>query len=144
MPIYMNYDGIKGSVTSGKYKGWIELQSMQFGGHGNANSATANGERRADMPNISEIVVTKQQDNSTTDLFYQAVQSAGKKVIIDLVKDPGQALYLRIEIEGTMISNYTSSGSGGDSKAVPMESLSLNFIKINFNYTASAPMPKTK
>ena len=115
MPIYMNYEGINGSVTSGKYKGWIEVQSAQIGVHRNASSATANGEREAHVPSISEIIVTKQQDYSSLDLFKQSLLGEGKHVIIDFVKNPGQALYLRIELENTMISSYSASGHGGKS-----------------------------
>ena len=31
MAIYMDFDGIKGDVTTADYKGWIELNSFQFG-----------------------------------------------------------------------------------------------------------------
>ncbi len=30
MPIYMKYEGIEGSLT-GKYKGWIKVESCQIG-----------------------------------------------------------------------------------------------------------------
>lgn len=31
MPIYMQFDGISGSVTAQDYKNWIELNSVSFG-----------------------------------------------------------------------------------------------------------------
>ena len=144
MPIYMNYEGIKGSVTSGKYKDWIELQTAHFSEYGHSYNTTTNRVRKADRLDVSEIVVTKQQDNSSPYLLQQAYDGAAKKVIIDFVEDPGQALYLRVELESTRIARYNNLGNGGDANAVLRETFSLSFTKINYNYTASAPMPKTK
>ena len=69
MPIYMKFEGIEGPVT-GKYKGWIELQSCQIGiGRSGGGSA----------PSASEIVVTKFLDSASTHLMREAVSGTGKK-----------------------------------------------------------------
>ena len=63
MPIYMKYEGIDGPLT-GKYKGWIELESAQLGTHRSSTSPTGRGEDRdASVPSVSEIVVTKLTDS---------------------------------------------------------------------------------
>src|SRR5262245_34522175 len=96
MPIYMKYEGIFGPVTTEPYKGWIELTSTQLSFKKSAAT--------------SEIVVTKVTDSSSTQLFNEALRGEGKKVSIDFVSNDGVA-YLRLELEKTVIVNYSSSSS---------------------------------
>ena len=119
MPIYMKYEGVPGTA-GGNRKDWIELESCQFGGSGFGRGTS-----------VSEIVVSKFQDNSSTHLFREALNGEGKKVTIDFTKTDG-TVYMTIELEGTLISNYSISGHGGDSKEKPMETLTLNYIKITY------------
>lgn len=124
MPIYMKYEGIAGSAT-GTRKDWIELESCQLG-----------GVRSGGAQSVSEIVVTKFQDSSSTHLFREALSGSGKKVTIEFAKTDG-TVYMTVELEGTLISSFNVSGHGGDSHSKPMESLSLNFTKITFTVTAA-------
>ena len=77
---------------------------------------------------MSEITVTKVTDIASTKLLNEAYQGEGVKVTIDFCKtDKGQLeVYLTYTLEDTLISGYSIS-SGGDR---PMESLSLNFTKV--------------
>src|SRR5947209_8668483 len=85
MPIYMKYGNIQGT-GKGNHKGWIELQSAQLGTHRNVKDPTGSGSNReASVPAVSEVVVTKLQDISSTDLFRQALNGQGVKVVIDFV-----------------------------------------------------------
>ncbi len=127
MPIYMKYEGIEGSAT-GKHNGWIELESAQLG----ANT----GGGGVGKMHLSEIVITKYQDSASSHLFREVLSGAGKKVTIDFVKADG-IVYMKVELEGTLISNYNISGHGGDSHDRPMETLSLNFTKITYTVTAA-------
>jgi type VI secretion system secreted protein Hcp len=132
MPIYMNYDGIDGSVTAAGHEKWIELHSCQMGVGRHVTNPTGRGENReASAPAVSEIVVTKTTDAASTGLFRESLWGEGKMVKIDFCttdKDKFEP-YLQLELENTMVSSYSVS-SGGDR---PMESLSLNFTKITFN-----------
>ena len=132
MPIYMDYDGVKGSVTAAGHEKWIELHSCQLGTNRHITSPTGRGENReASAPSVSEIVVTKSTDEASTGLFRESLWGEGKKVKIDFCKTDKDKFepYLQLELENTMVSSYSVS-SGGDR---PMESLSLNFTKITYN-----------
>ena len=134
MPIYMKVPGVEGTGT-GKYKGWIELQSAQLGVNRRMVSPTGQGaNKEASVPPVSEIVVTKSVDVASPDLFRLALSGEGKKVIIDFVKDddPSQ-MYLSLELENTLISNYSTGGHAGDNYSRPMEFLSLNFTKVTYS-----------
>jgi type VI secretion system secreted protein Hcp len=136
MPIYMNYDSlsIKGGVTEGSHKHWIELNSFQWGVGRGISAPTGNVEdRESSAPSVSEVTVTKDQDVSTIKLIDESLQGEGKTVLIEFLKtDKGQlATYLSFKLENTMISGFSMS-SGGDR---PSESLSLNFTKVEVKAT---------
>jgi type VI secretion system secreted protein Hcp len=136
MPIYMKYDGIDGSVTATGHEKWIELQSAQMGVHRQVTSAQGRGENReASVPSVSEIVVTKDLDAASTNLFRAALYGEGKKVKIDFCKTDKDKFepFLQLELENTLVSSFSQSGSGGDTHSRPMESLTLNFTKIQYN-----------
>jgi len=141
MPIYMKIEGVTGSGT-GKYQGWIELTSAQLNPNKVHTSGTARGVNREESaPSVSEIVVTKSTDIASTALYRDSLGGQGMKVVINFVKDDNKAQvpYLAVELENTMISNYSVSGHGGTSSERPMESLSLNFTKITYSTTPVAP-----
>ncbi|MFL5331572.1 MAG: Hcp family type VI secretion system effector [Gemmataceae bacterium] len=134
----MQFEGVKGEVTAPGYIGWIELYSAQMGTNRRVTNPTGRGtNRESNVPSVSEIVVTKPQDNASTGLFQASLRGEGKKVKIVFTKKEGkvETSYMEIELEGTMVSNYNVSGHGGDDQRKPMESLSLNFTQIKFKTT---------
>jgi len=137
-PIYMNYDNlnIKGDVTETGHENWIELNSFQFGVGRTISSPTGgSANREASAPSVSEIVVTKVMDRSSTSLLQEALAGQGKPVIIDFVKTGAKGapmIYAEYKLENVLISGYSTS-SGGDN---PTESISLSFTKITFTFNA--------
>ena len=139
MPIYMKIEGIKGNVTAAGHEGWIELMSAQLGVQRRVNTTGQGANREASTPSVSEIVVTKDIDSASTDLFRMSLWGEGKKVTIDFVSSGQTVPYLSIELENTLISNYSVSGHGGSGHETPMESLSLNFTKISYTTKVTTP-----
>jgi type VI secretion system secreted protein Hcp len=133
----MKFDGIDGDVTAKGYEKYIELDSAQVGVNRSITNASGRGvNREASAPSISEIVVTKKEDNASAKLFKESLQGEGKKVEIHFcTNDAGQVqTFQKLELENTLVSNYSMSGHGqGDGR--PMESLALNFTKIMFTHT---------
>ncbi|MGB3539155.1 MAG: type VI secretion system tube protein Hcp [Mesorhizobium sp.] len=134
MAIYVKYEGIDGEATHEDHKKWIDVSSLQFGvGRGIASPSGATANREASQPSVSEVVVTKQLDGSSSKLFTESVTgAAGKKVEIHLVStgSPGNT-YVEYVLSDALISGYSVS-SGGDR---PSESVSINFTKIEFKQT---------
>jgi len=82
-------------------------------------------------------VVTKVTDNVSSPLLFQeGAIGEGVVAVIDFVRNDG-SVYLRVTKSNTMIGGY-SVLSGGDK---PMESLSLNFQKIDFKIDPGTPPP---
>lgn len=136
MPIFMNYDGIPGDVTTAGHEQWIEITSWQFGVSRAMTSASASAaDREGSTPSVSEIVITKATDGSSANLFRASCGlgpgGEGKTVKIDFCKtDVSQPEpYLQFELDNCLVSAWTAS-SGGDR---PTESATLNFTKIQMN-----------
>jgi type VI secretion system secreted protein Hcp len=139
MPIYMNYDGIQGGVTTQGHEKWIEVSSFQFG-VGRAIGTAARGAiaRENSEPSFSEITITKPMDVASVDLFQQgAFGKLDKKVNLDFTTTAqGQTTtFLKIKLKGVGISHFSHSSAGDN----PTESLSLNFTKITYTYIGMDP-----
>jgi type VI secretion system secreted protein Hcp len=136
MPIYMGIftkPGVldkrfRGEVTAHGYEGWIELQSAQLG--------TARGGGTGKQF-IQEIVITKRQDSTSNALYREALNGEGKLVVIVFVK--GDDVTLKFVLQNTLISSYSVSGGGASGSPTPMESISLNFVKITFDTSPNSP-----
>jgi type VI protein secretion system component Hcp len=134
MPIYMDYPGIKGSAT-GKYAGWIELDSCSIGVARGVSSAEAGLSSRDDA-HPPELIITKHQDSTSTQLFNESVRGSGATVTIDFNKAGDDLPYLSIEMTETMISSIYVSGYNGTGKSTPLETLTLNYYSIKYSNRA--------
>jgi len=139
MAIYMKFGKVDGAVTTDGFGKWIELNSFNWAVRRSVGSGAGGKARESSAPNISEIVVTKYLDSSSTKLYQDAVAGTfDTKVEIRLTtttKDKVET-YLAYEFENCGVSSY-SINSGGDK---PTESLSLNFLRVT--YTPS-PLDKS-
>jgi hypothetical protein len=70
MPIYIQYGSISGDVASTGQKGWIEINSFQWGvGRGFTSPVGgSSANRESSSPSVSEIVVTKPSVYSLTNV----------------------------------------------------------------------------
>ena len=135
MAIYMKYGDIDGAVTTSGHEKWIELNSFQMGvGRAIGTAARGSATREAQEPSISEVVVTKRLDKSSTKLFMDACAgdlSATVKFKFTTTTKDKVDTFLAFELTNCGLSGFSLS-SGGDA---PTESLSLNFTKLMFTYT---------
>ena len=130
-PIYMNWNSqqIPGDVTALGFAGDIELASTQWGVGKGVSSANGTSGNVA----ISDLVITKIVDKSSPKLLDQALNGApAPEVDIFFVAPNATQPYLEIVLNNVLISGYSMS-SGGDR---PTESLTLNFTKVQFLYSA--------
>ena len=140
MAIFMEYDGggIKGDATAESHTDWITLQSCQFGvGRGIATPTGSAENREASTASVSEVTVTKSMDAASGPLWQELVKNtSGKDVTIDFTSTSagGDNTYMYMKLTNTLVSGMSFS-SGGDR---PMESLSMNFTKIETKYMVQA------
>ena len=105
MPIYMQYSGISGVAHNiASHQDWIEVDSFQWGvGRGISSPTGGSSDREGSSPSVSEIVVTKQTDVASANLFQACLQ--GTELQIPII--------------------FTNPGSGG-----PQHRLTLNHAVI--------------
>ena len=132
----LELDGIPGESIDAQRPGAIEIQSFSFGA---SNSGTiVGGGGGAGKVSFSDITFSKNLDKSSPILYLHCAQ--GKHI-------PKATLYVRksgsdkpveyyvITLSDVLVTSVQTSGGGG----LPMESLSLNFAKIEFSYAAQKP-----
>src|SRR5258708_13896266 len=125
----MDFDGAKGDVTTADYKGWIELNSFQFGVSRGVSSGAGGATRESSSPSISEIVVSKYLDASSPKLYQDSLAGAfDTKVQIKMSSTTKNKVetFLTYELTDCGVSSYSQSSVGD----TPLESLSLYFVKI--------------
>jgi type VI secretion system secreted protein Hcp len=126
---YLKFADVDGDVTTQGYEKWIELNSFQYGVSRNVSSGAGGSTRESSAPNISEIVVTKNFDKSSAKLYQDSVAGTfDTKVVIKMTTTTKNKTetFLTFELTDCGVSSYSLS-SGGE---LPMEILSLNFLKI--------------
>lgn len=134
MPIYLQIDGIQGDATHEQHKNWLDIEALHWDVTRNINtSAGSAANREASEPSISEVVLTKVSDSSSTKLFQEAVSGRnGKRAVVHLVTtgNPGET-YIEYSLTNALISSY-SVDTNGDR---PVETIKLNFTKMEVKYT---------
>lgn len=134
MAIFLKYGALTGEATAEGYKGWIEVQSIQWGvGRGISAGMGGASKREASAPSVSEVTITKSFDAASPLLLKEALGGKASEVKFDLTQTGNKSAHLAYQkyiLTNCLVSGYSIS-SGGDR---PMESLSLNFTKIDSEY----------
>lgn len=131
---FLKIDGIEGESQDAAHKGEIQLNSwnwgasnsgtMQFGGGGGGGKAS-----------MSNFEFTMRVNKATPKLMQKLASGEHIKNAVLTCRKAGKTPqdYLKITFEDIIVANYSTGGSAG-ADAIPDESISLNFAKINFEY----------
>ena len=134
MAIYLKYGPINGSTTAQSHEQWITCNSIQWGGSRNIGTPTGSAKNReASMVTVMEVIVTKDQDNSSPELLKRSyVGTDGEDVTVHLTTTSNQGVntIMELKLTNTLVSGFSCS-SGGDR---PSESVSMNFTKIESTF----------
>jgi type VI secretion system secreted protein Hcp len=139
MSIYMKVPGVDGSVTTKGYEKWIELTSLGFGVSRQVAMDVGNvSNRAAGLPQFSEVSVSKEMDESSYGLMNDAVLGKeGKLFEIACVEVGDTAVEtVKYDLDNSIISSYSPSGSGGQGGGRPYESMSISFSKITASFSS--------
>ncbi|HEX8793547.1 MAG TPA: type VI secretion system tube protein Hcp [Polyangiaceae bacterium] len=141
---FLRVDGPQGTVqgesTDSNHKGWIELYSFSFGAT-QANNGGASG-TSAGRVAPREIVITKHVDKSSPALHLASASGTHfKNAVIEMTKpssDGRAAVYYRVTMTDVIISSDRETAPTTPS-GVPNESVTLNFTKVNVEYSQQKP-----
>jgi type VI secretion system secreted protein Hcp len=133
---FLKIDGVEGESTAKGHEGEIEVLSWSWGVSNSGSSATGSG-AGAGKANFQDISITKVLDKSSPQLFLGTASgkqyaTATLKAVADTNKDGKQDYYV-IKLTNVLVSSFQQGGASGGDR--PIESLSLNFAKIEIEYT---------
>ena len=134
---YLYLEGIDGESTTVGHEKWIDVLSFSLGASNPASFPTGGG--GAGKVSFSDLSMVKEVDVSSVSLLkYVATGKHIAKATLDIVSSAskGSQPYLRYDLVNALVTSYNiSGGSGGN----PIESFSLNFEKIAFEYFTMNP-----
>ena len=133
--IILDIPDIKGQSTLKGFEDKIEILSFS---HGVAMQITASPsvtERTSGRPNHQDLTISKYVDLSTCPMLAACNAGTNLKTVTVTVgrNDAGTILpYLVITLDNTIVSSSSVSSGGGDR---PMETVTLNYTKIKWDFT---------
>ncbi len=134
--IMMKIEGVPGTSQVTGYAEQIELMSYSHGVSQQVTGDVSNTERTSGRPIHQDFHVTKYLDKASPLLNQKCCEATNLKTVTITIgrNDAGAVIPLIIyTMEGVIISSVSVGGGGGDK---PVESLSLNYASIKWDYTA--------
>lgn len=131
---FLKIPGIDGESQDAKHKGEIELTSWSFGASQTGSFAHGSG-GGAGKVNMQDFHFTMPISKASVKLFLACANGEHIANAVLTARKAGkeQQEYLKITFKECLVSSYQTGGSGG-SMGLPIDSISLNFSEIAFEY----------
>lgn len=132
---FLKIEGIDGEATDSKHKNEIDVESWSWG-ETNSGSHSFGGGGGAGKVSMNDISFTMRVNKSSPKLLLACASGEHIKSAILTCRKAGkeQQEYLKIKFHDLLVSSYQTGGSRGD--VVPVDSVSINFSKIEYAYAA--------
>jgi type VI secretion system secreted protein Hcp len=137
--MFLKIDGIKGESTADKHKDEIDIMSFSWGVSQSGSFAAGSG-AGAGKVQFQDISFTTRVSKASPLLFLGCATGEHIKEATLTARKAGekQQDFLVIKLNDILVSSYQTSGSSG-SDALPTDSFSLNFAKIEYSYIPQKP-----
>jgi type VI secretion system secreted protein Hcp len=131
---FLKIDGVEGESQDQKHKNEIELRSWSWGAN-NAGSSSYGGGAGAGKVSMQDFHFTKKVDKASPKLMEACAsgQHFPKSTVVARKAGKEQQEFFKITFSDCMISSYQTGGSDGG-EPIPMDSISFNFGKIEYEY----------
>jgi type VI secretion system secreted protein Hcp len=142
---FMEVAGIKGDCTDKDHTGWIEIQSFSHGlSQQIGGSRSSGGAATAGRCDHQDFTIIKELDFATPKLLEKCCDGEHiAKVVIDLCRaGQNKISFMKITLSDVVVSSISPGGSAGGS--MPVESLSLNYGKVEWLYTQTTSKGEKK
>lgn len=131
---FLKIDGIQGESADSKHKNEIDIESWSFGAQqsGTFSYGGGGGAGKVQMQDFHFVMKV----NKATPKLLEHVANGKHITSAELAcrKAGGtQSEFLKIKFSDIIVSSYNTGGSGG-ADVIPMDQISLNFSKIEFEY----------
>lgn len=151
---FLKLDGVDGESLDQEHQGWCEVLSWSWGVSQPGMKMVAGvGAGRAGKASVSSFTIMKRIDKASPELFLRCMN--GKvfpKVELEIVRTGGaengalgRVAPIHIKLTNVLVSSYKPGEylaphdllpAVQEPSGIPMESLSLNFQKVEFAYAA--------
>lgn len=130
---FLKIDGVEGDSTDDKHKGEIEVLSWSWG-ETNMGTHARGGGGGAGKVSMQDFNFTVAANKATPKLMIACATGEHLKEAVLVCRKAGgdQQEYMSWRLHDVLISSYQTGGGAGD--VVPMDSFSLNFAKVEFEY----------
>ena len=135
MPIYMSLAGIEGESQSPGFPGFFDVFVTSWGVEREVSGSKGGGGGSA-TPDLSDISITKPAAKGSPKLFLACCSGqrfSDAEIIYTDVSSGAETKYFHVKLTEVRLAGWINSGDGG---GVPTESLTLNYAKIAWEYTA--------
>jgi type VI secretion system secreted protein Hcp len=131
---FLKIEGVQGESADDKHKNEIDVESWSWG-ETNAGSSSAGGGGGAGKVSMQDFHFVMKMNKATPKLMLACASGEHIKKAELVCRKAGkeQQEYLKIVLSDVLVSSYQTGGSAGSS-VVPMDQISLNFAKIEFEY----------
>jgi type VI secretion system secreted protein Hcp len=135
---FLKIEGVDGEATDSKHKGEIDIQSWSWG-ETQVGAEAYGGGGGAGKVSMQDFNFTMRVNKASPKLFLACATGEHIKKAVLTCRKAGkdQQEYLKVTFTDLLISSYQTGGSAGD--IVPMDSISFNFAKIEWEYKEQKP-----
>ena len=138
---FLKIEGIEGESETSGHEKEIEILSWSWG-ETNTSSHSSTTSDKTGSTSLQDVTLVVKQDKSSPVLMQYCAEGTHStdEVVLTARKsdDTGrQQEYLIIKMKPVYITSYQTGGSSGD--VVPVDTISLNFGKIEFEYIPQDP-----
>ncbi|MBE0541993.1 MAG: type VI secretion system tube protein Hcp [Verrucomicrobia bacterium] len=130
---FLKIDGIEGESGDAKHKNEIDIMSWSWG-ESNSGSHAYGGGGGAGKVSMQDFSFTMTVNKSSPKLVLACASGQHIKNALLTCRKAGkeQQEYLKIKFTDLLVSSFQTGGSSG--AEVPVDSISLNFAKIEYEY----------
>ena len=131
---FMKIDGIPGESTDDKHKDWIEIFAFN---HGISQPGTVVGGPTSERCDHEDFSIVKTLDKATPKLFLACCNGQHiMEVTLELCRAGGdKQKFMEYKFQDLIISSVKPSAGTVSGQPLPLEQVSFNYGKIEWNYT---------
>jgi len=131
---FLKLDGIDGESADSKHKGEIDIQSFSWGATQSGTFAGGGGGGAGKVA-MQDFHFVMQVNKASPKLMLACAngEHIPKAVMICRKAGKEQQEYMKWTFSDVLVSSYQTGGSG-QSDIVPMDQISLNYAKVEFEY----------
>lgn len=135
---FLKIEGIEGESTDSKHKNEIIVESWSWGETQSGTSGYGGG-GGAGKVSMQDFQFTMKVNKATPKLMLACAtgQHVPEAKLVCRKAGGEQEEYMAVSMSDLLVSSYQTGGSAGD--AIPVESITLNFSKIEVEYKPQKP-----